>query len=300
MRTIAVLDAPSNLGLRPPAPGAVPGCAKAPGALRDAGLLTRLDARDAGCLVAPRYDRGDWREGDGVFHAARIAAYARKLADRVDAIHERGELALLLGGECSIALGPMLALRRRSGRFGLAYVDGHSDFRHPGNSDRVGAAGGEALALVTGRGQADLTDLDGLRPLVADADAVLLGMGPEDEPDLTELSTTDIGVRTAKDIRALGAAGVAAWTRDRFAGLDGFWIHLDADTLDASLMPAVDSPNPGGLTAEELTELLAGLLHAPGCLGLDLGIYDPDLDPEGRCAALLTDILVRALASPTG
>ncbi|MCO1578281.1 arginase family protein [Crossiella sp. SN42] len=300
MPTIAVLDAPSNLGLRPPAPGTVPGCAKAPGALRDAGLLSRLGARDAGCLVPPRYDRGDWQEGDGVFHAPLIAGYARRLADRVDAIHERGELPLVLGGECSIALGPMLALRRRSGRYGLAYVDGHSDFRHPGNSDRVGAAGGEALALVTGRGQPDLTDLDGLRPLVADADAVLLGMGPEDESDVTELSTTDIGVRTAQDIRRLGAGVVADWARDRFAGLAGFWIHLDVDTLDASLMPAVDSPNPAGLTAAELTELLAGLLRDPGCLGLDVGIYDPDLDPDGRCAALLTDILVAALDSPTG
>lgn len=300
MARIAVLDAPSNLGLRPPAPGTVPGCAKAPGALRDQGLLTRLDARDAGCLVAPRYDLGNWQEGDGVFHAPLIAAYARRLADRIDAIHARGEFPLVLGGECSIALGPALALRRRPGRFGLAYVDGHSDFRHPGNSDRVGAAGGEALALVTGRGQADLTDLDGLRPLVADADAVLLGMGPEDESDVTELSTTDIGVRTTVDIRAEGVAEVLRWTRERFARLDGFWIHLDVDTLDASLMPAVDSPNPAGLTAEELTELLAGLLTTPGCLGLDLGIYDPDLDPDGCCAALLTDILTTALDSPTG
>ena len=39
MRRIAVLDAPSNLGLRPPTATSVPGCAKAPGALRDHGLL---------------------------------------------------------------------------------------------------------------------------------------------------------------------------------------------------------------------------------------------------------------------
>ena len=46
MRRIAVLDAPSNLGLRPPTATSVPGCAKAPGALRDHGLLSRLGARD--------------------------------------------------------------------------------------------------------------------------------------------------------------------------------------------------------------------------------------------------------------
>ncbi len=60
MRRIAVLDAPSNLGLRPPTATSVPGVYKAPGALRDQGLLTRLHARDAGCLTPPRYDPGDW------------------------------------------------------------------------------------------------------------------------------------------------------------------------------------------------------------------------------------------------
>ena len=61
MRRIAVLDAPSNLGLRPPTPTSVPGCAKAPGALRDHGLLGRLGARDAGCHTPPRFDPGEWR-----------------------------------------------------------------------------------------------------------------------------------------------------------------------------------------------------------------------------------------------
>lgn len=38
-KRIAILDAPSNLGLRPPEPGAVPGCYKLPWALRNCGLL---------------------------------------------------------------------------------------------------------------------------------------------------------------------------------------------------------------------------------------------------------------------
>ena len=86
MRRIAVLDAPSNLGLRPPTETSVPGCAKAPGALRDHALLARLGARDAGCLTPPRFDPADWRPGDGVCHAGSISAYSAALAGRIGAI----------------------------------------------------------------------------------------------------------------------------------------------------------------------------------------------------------------------
>src|SRR5882672_7123215 len=112
MRRIAVLDAPSNLGLRPPTPSSVPGCAKAPGALRDQGLLKRLGARDAGCHTPPRYDPGDWRPGDGVAQAADIARYSVRLADRIGAIVDAGEFPLVLGGDCSVAIGSGLAMNR--------------------------------------------------------------------------------------------------------------------------------------------------------------------------------------------
>jgi arginase len=39
---VGLLSAPSNLGLRPPAPTSVPGCAKAHEARREAGLHRRL------------------------------------------------------------------------------------------------------------------------------------------------------------------------------------------------------------------------------------------------------------------
>ena len=44
---LALISAPSNLGLRPPQPGSVPGTAKAPEALREAGLHARRAAAGA-------------------------------------------------------------------------------------------------------------------------------------------------------------------------------------------------------------------------------------------------------------
>lgn len=296
MRTIVVLDAPSNLGLRPPAPGTVPGCYKLAGALREQRIVQRIGALEGGVVVPPRYDRGDWQAGDGVFNAAAIARYTRTLADRIEGHVRSGEFALVLGGDCSIQLGAALALRRL-GRYGLAAVDGSADFRHVGNSDHVGAAGGEELAIATGRGQADLSDLEGLRPYLKDEDVRLFGMRDEDE-DQAELAALKIPNATVGQIREWGAAELARATVESLETpvLDGYWVHLDADVLDPSVMSAVDSPDDGGLMPDELASLLRTLVSSPRCVGLNVTIYDPDLDPDGTAGALLADLVVGALA----
>lgn len=291
-RRLVVLDAPSNLGLRPPAPDVVPGCYKAPWALRDAGLVRRLGADDAGALVPPRYV-ATWKPGDGVRNGPAIAAYARALAGRVSGIRRDGGFPVLLGGDCSILLGPALALRE-AGRYGLAYLDAHADFRHLGNSPHVGSAAGEDLALVTGRGEDYLTDIGGLRPYVRDEDVIVLGV--RDEEDLRDIA--DSGLAYVPGSPGSPGSDLAIERATQVLGrdeLDGFWIHVDADVLDPSILPAVDSPTPGGLDAAQLTELLRGLLALPGAAGLEVTILDPDLDEDGSQAALLADILVAAL-----
>ncbi|MGX7760867.1 arginase family protein [Streptomyces angustmyceticus] len=301
MRRTVLIDAPSNLGLRPPAPGTVPGCYKLAGALREHGLLRRLGALEGGVVVPPRYDLGEWREGDGDFNAAALAAYTGKLAGRVGEHVGGGDFPVVLGGDCSILLGVVLALRRL-GRYGVAYLDGHGDFRHPGNtavSGPIGAAAGEGLAQITGRGQADLTDLDGLRPYVRDEDVRALGLRDADE-DQAELTALGIGHVPVSEIRRRGPQAVARDVLTDFAKapLDGFWIHLDADVLDPSVMPAVDSPDPGGLLTDELRALLGPLAASPRCAGIDVTIYDPDRDPKGTGAALLAGLLEDLFAQP--
>jgi arginase len=300
MARIAILDAPSNLGLRPPTATSVPGCAKAPGALRDHGLVTRLGARDAGCLTPPRFDPGDWRPGDGVSQAAEIARYSGRLADRITAIVDADEFPVVLGGDCSVVLGSALAMRRvgedRGGRIGLVYVDAHSDFRHPGNASIVGAAAGEALALVTGRGQAELAAMEQRRPYVRDSDVVIVGMRQTDEYRM-DLQAGGFAVRTAPDVRAHGAARSAQWVRGQLAECIGYWVHLDVDVLDPSAMPAVDAPAPGGIGYPELELLLRGLVGPPECLGIEVTVFDPDFDVDGVYAQDLVSTLVTGLSA---
>ena len=82
--------------------------------------------------------------------------------------------ALVLGGDCSIVLGCLLAARRRSGRVGLAYVDAHADFLTPDESPG-GSVSNMALSFAVGRGASALARLAGSVPLVEAGSAALIG-----------------------------------------------------------------------------------------------------------------------------
>jgi arginase len=297
-RAIAVLDAPSVLGLRPPAPGRVPGCWRLPEALRRHGLVERLRAADAGGVEPPPYRPGI-DPATGVRNGDTLPGYSIALADRLQALLGTGAFPLVLGGDCSILLGGALALRRR-GRYGLVSVDGGLDFRHPGNAHLVGPVGsvaGEDLAVVTGRGAEQLANLEGRRPLVRDADVVAVGhRGLEGIAD--EVLATPMTLYDAASLRRLGPEEVARRAVATLAGrgVEGFWIHVDADVLDPAVMPAVDTPEPGGLTHQELAALLRALTAAELATGVQLTIFDPELDADGHLAAELTATIVAGLA----
>jgi arginase len=76
-----------------------------------------------------------------------------------------------------------------------------------------------------------------------------------------------------------------------------FWVHLDVDVLAPELMPAVDSPDPGGTNLQELSTTLAIALGSNRCLGMHVTIYDPTLDPGERGADLIVDLLIESFQS---
>jgi arginase len=155
----------------------------APAALRSAGLLDQLTA--SGLRV---HDGGDlphqvWRP-DRDHPLAQNADHAtmslQQLADRLQPLLARGDIALVLGGNCTIALGVVAALRHLgAGPPGLLYVDRGYDINTPqsttdGALDWMGLA--HALALP---GCLDtLSGEFGPRPLLNADQVAWLGVEP--------------------------------------------------------------------------------------------------------------------------
>jgi len=298
-RLISVIGAPSSIGIRPYDDGGARRLDLAPAALREQNLVARLAARDLGDVTPLPY-RDFVRAPGRVRNADGVAGYSRELAARVAAAADGGAFVLVLGGDCSIVLGCLLGAGRGDRAIGLAYVDAHADFAAPEES-RTGSAASMCLALAVGRGDTPLARL-GAEPLVAAADVALVARRDHAEPwyGHAALRAAPILDLPHDAVRDRGPAAAAQDVLGRVArpDLSGFWIHVDADVLDPSVVPAVDSPVPGGLALDELTELLRPLVQHPQALGLELTIYDPTLDPERTSAARLAELLERVLGRP--
>jgi arginase len=215
-----------------------------------------------------------------------LAEYSSLLAETVGKLIDGGEFPVVLGGDCSILLGTMLALRRR-GRFGLLYIDGHADFYQPEVNPIGGAASASDLAFATGYGPNIVADIEGAAPLVRAEDVVIFAnrdAGARERrrcqalPE--EMLVVDRDRVRARGVNAAASEAVAHLTRDDGPS-DGFWIHLDADALDESIMQAVDDPRPGGLSWADVVAALHAAIGSGHAVGLQITIYNPDFDGAG-------------------
>ena len=277
-KTVSIISFNSNLGLIEPAPGKEPGVKKLPEWLRKFGFFDLIAHHEEIGLEPPPYSMyldpvSDMRNADS------IAAYAKQQALIIQDVISRKNFALVLGGDCSIIIGNALALKQL-GDYRLFFIDGHTDFMWPSLSSTHGAAGMD-LAIVTGHGHEKLSNIYQLGPYFKEQNVWCVGNREFDIHYVAAIENTAIHYY---DLKTLRKSGIPACIRSFFASMasapgDGFWVHLDVDVLDPSIMPAVDSPDPGGLSYPELNMMIESLISHPLCIGLEITILDPDRDP---------------------
>lgn len=257
--TLHLLTAPTSLGNRPyESDGTARHTDRGPAVLRQHRVIERLGANDLGDVAAAPY-RDFVRPPGGVRNEDLVEDHVQRIARAIPG----DGFTLVLGGDCSTLLGCLEAVRPK----GLVFIDGHTDFNTPATSI-TGAVAGMDLALVTGRGETRLA-----HRYVEDDRVVTVGVRDGELPFRRATSAAEI-------VEHLG---------------DGdFFIHVDADALDPSFMPFIDTPEPDGLTPDELTALLKPLVRHPRARGMELTIYDPREDHDGRGAELLVTILENA------
>ena len=291
-RQYAVLEAPSILGLKST------GVDRLAQTLLENGLAARVNARYAG-RVGPPHAIGERDPETLMLNAHAIASWSPQLADAIGHILDRGEFPLILGGDCSILLGSMLALKRR-GRFGLLFIDGHADFYQP-EANPTGEVASMDLALATGYGPRLLADLERRGPLVRPEDTVAFGFRDVEEQQRygSQPPSADVLALDLTTVRQLGVehATRVALERVSLPTVDGFFIHLDADCLDDRIMPAVDYRLADGFSWNELISIVTLAIASGRAVGLEVTIYNPALDEDGSAGRGLTAALVAALGT---
>jgi arginase len=218
----------------------------------------------------------------GVRNADQIVQYSKDQSVILKTALSGNEFPIVIGGDCSILIGNALALKN-TGSFALFFLDGHTDFMWPALSQTGGAAGMD-LAIVTGYGHDKLTNIDGQKPYFNEQYVWCVGNREYEEWYVRAIRGSNITYIALDSLRQYGIKKCIAdfLQMVKTRKLDGFWIHIDVDVLNDTIMPAVDSRQPDGLAYEEFNEILYLLLADSKATGLEITILDPDLDPSGK------------------
>lgn len=275
---IVVVGVPFALGgWLPGRERAVAGMTTAPADLRGHGFLDKVGSgiRDGSRLQ----DAGDIRIEPALREDADRRAKNRSLIVDVlprirdglaDALVGAGPAArlFLIGGDCTVHTAALAALRRTrpEARIALAWFDAHGDFNTP-DATPSGDVWGMPFAMACGRGDADLLAACDA-PAVREEDCALLGGQMLDEEEGHQLAASRIAHFGPGMLSTdAGLAALRAWAEVVARSVDGFYIAVDHDCLDATGRWAVTMPEPDGLSLEAAVAAVGVLADAAPVFG---------------------------------
>jgi len=222
---------------------------------------TETDVHSIGIFTLPEMEFPYGTMTDVVAQIRRVAAE----------LIERGKFPFVLGGEHSITPAIVEAVAARHRGVSVLQIDAHADLR----DSFMGTPHNHACAMRRTLEHAPATQV-GIRSL-----------SPEEASAAPSLPTRifyDFNMREHAD-----------WMDRVVASLsDTVYITIDCDGLDPAIMPAVGTPEPGGLSWYETLALLRRVIERRTVVGCDLVELCPmagNVAPNFLCARLVYKIL---------
>jgi arginase len=283
-----------------------PGIDKAPGALRDAGLVRRLQeigskVEDLGDVAASR-----WRPDPSTQRAHNLGEVTR-VAARTCAVVERvvrsGDTPLVLGGDCTVTVGVVAGVANARSSVALLYVDGGPDLYTPdGASGAHLDSTGVAHLLALPRHEPSLAGIGSRSPLLTPNRFVSYGDSVQGDDDLEVRLLRELGIArvSADEVHAdrVDAAARALEAVETVA--DAFVLHVDVDVLDFNDVPLADIPNAEGqrvgLTRDELMDSVRTFAGSSSCAAVVLTEVNPDHAPDAESLPHFAERFAEALA----
>jgi arginase len=273
---VQIISAPSILGLKPT------GVEHLSSELLSLGLAKRTGTTIVNPIPPLNHLYKNFRDKTTLcLNTEAIRKFSFLLEKKIVQSLDKSYLSLVLGGDCSILIGAMLALKSR-GDYGLLFLDAHADFYQPEQSI-TGEVADMDLSIVTGHEPARLSNIRRLSPYVKEQNVIHIGQRDWKETkqyQSQDIRKTKITVISNAQLQQKGIRSTANAIMQKMKKMNvqGFWIHFDADVLNDKINPAVDYRLPGGLSYVQINYLLSRLFATGSIVGITFTILNPSLD----------------------
>ncbi len=196
--------------------------------------------------------------GIATLNAPDIAKTAAEALDQIAGLSaaalEAGHLPLVLGGEHTLSAGAIRPLAARYPDLAVLHFDAHTDLRDSYQNNPLSHACAMRRVLEQG---VDITSV-GIRAISVEEVPVL------------NAHTDRVQVWWARERARWSVKEIIAPLRGR-----PIYVSLDIDVLDAGVMPATGTPEPGGLSFDEVCTVLRAASGAGRIVGADLVEFAP-------------------------
>ncbi len=192
--------------------------------------------------------------GDHKVHYQRAEQVARKL-------FANDTTLITLGGDHGIPIPVMRALEVFDAPITLVHVDAHLDWRDEINGEREGYS--SPIRRASEMPWIDQIVQIGIR-----------GIGSARENEVADARAYGAQIIDAYEMHEVGMAEVLS----RIPDGGPYYLSIDADGIDPTIMPAVMAPSPGGLSWVQTRQLLHGLVKKGRVVGMDLVEIAPSRD----------------------
>lgn len=208
-----------------------------------------------------------------------LAAHGLATETAVRAILNAGALPIILGGDHGITV-PVLRAYDGAGPLWVIQIDAHLDWR----DRKVGVDSGYSSPM---RRASELPFVDGV---------IQIGLRSQGSARPEEVEAARAyGARliTAETLHDEGVDAALAQVPDNAR----YYLTIDADGLDPSVMPAVAGPAPGGLSFTQAAKIVRGLARKGRVVGMDIVEITPARDVNQITAVTAVRLILNLIGS---
>ena len=202
--------------------------------------------------------------------AAGPEAMAGMVTQAMAPLVQQRKLVALLGGDHSLTPGAVTAYRAAFPDLSVLYLDAHADLRDTYQGSRFSHA-------------------CGARRVLEQCPATIVGVRSIAQEEWRFINEQRVPVFQWPSAASAGLAEQVLSTLTPHV-----YVSLDLDVLDPSLMPAVGTPEPGGMSWEQLLALLRAVSLQRTIVGFDIMELAPALGPPS-CAYIAAKLAYKLM-----